>query len=170
MQYKSNFKCFQAIVRHGHTIYHPVTGTKTGEVKALIAEFGIHGGEYTVHDPATGKDETFADIRGYFFDSDEAAKREKWTPEEKEAVEARLLELSERWPEAVQIHAGQVYPAPFPTYDDVPEEAVAQLCIDLGLTEQALAYEQQNLNRAKVVTGLQKGLVVAPQAEELTAA
>lgn len=168
MQYKSNFKCFQAIVRHGHTIYHPVTGTKTGEVKPLIAEFGIHSGEYTVHDPVTGLDNTFADIRGFFFDSDEAAKKYKWTPEEKEAVEARLEELSESWPEAVQIHSAPVPLPPFPTYDAVEDDAVAKLCIDLGLTEQALAYEQYKEKRPAVIAELQAALFAEP--EELTAA
>lgn len=175
MQFRSNFKCFQAIVRHGHKVYHPVTGTelRDKEVKALIAEFGIHGGEYTVIDPDTGLTNTFADIRGYFFDSDEAAAREKWTEEEKEAVEARLLELSERWPEAVQVHAGTKYPIPFPTYMDVDDDAIAKLCIDLGLAEQALAYEQQNDQRPAVVKELQEFLASKPvesEPEELTAA
>ena len=168
MQFKSNFKCFQAIVRHGHTIYHPVTGTKTGEVKALIAEFGVHSGEYQVEDPITGQTNTFADIRGFFFDSDEAAKKEKWTPEEKEAVEARLLELSESWPEAVQVHSALRALVPFPTYDDVQGDKVARLCIDLGFAEQALQYERENENRKEVVAELEKFLQ-EESVEELTA-
>lgn len=171
MQFKSNFKCFQAIVRHGHTIYHPVTGTKTGEVKALVAEFGIRGSEYQVEDPVTGLTNTFADIRGFFFDSLEAQKSEKWTDDERVAVETRLLALAESWPEAVQLHSAPIAKIPFPTYAEVPDDKVAQLVIDLGIPAEALAYERENLNRKDVVAALEAELTESAEdsTEELTA-
>ena len=167
-QFKSNFKSFQAIARHGHTIYHPVTGTKTGEVKPLIAEFGIHSGEYTVEDPVTGATSTFADIRGFFYDLDEDAQKKGWTDDEKEAVRARLLRLSEEWPEAVQVHHAPQAAAPWPTYDSTHHSKIAILAGELGLVHETLAYERANKDRPAVIADLEK-LIVVPE-EELTAA
>lgn len=169
-QFKSNFKAFQAIVRHGYPIIHPVTGTKTGEVKQLMAEFGIHSGEYTVEDPITGQTSTFADIRGFFYDLDEDAKRKNWTEEEKEAVRSRLLALAEEWPEAVQVHSRIPQAKPWPTYDLVAEENVALLARDLGLAQEALAYEQENDARPAVIAALQDAVKDPVESEELTAA
>lgn len=169
-QFRSNFKCFCMVVRHGHKIYHPVTGLETGSVKRLAAEFGIHGGEYMVVDSDGRESGPYADIRGHFFDIDVASEKEGWTEDEKEAVRTALIRKASQWPEAVQIHSVARTKIPFPTYHDVPGDKVAQLVIDLGIAEQSLAYEQENENRPEVVNPLQEFLAApADESEELTA-
>lgn len=169
-QFKSKFKAFQAICRHGRIEYHPVTGTPIGEIKPLIADFAIHGGEYNVIDPETGAMNTFADIRGHFYDLDVDAEQKGWTDDEKEAVRRRLLVLAEKWPEAVQVHSAPKAQIPWPTYDSVHHSKVASLAADLGLVGEALAFERENKARPSVIAELEKAAAAAePSVEELAA-
>lgn len=173
-QFRSNYRAMRITARHGHKVYHPVTGTeiRDQEVKELTAEFGVHRGEYKVTDDDGNELGTYADIAGNFYDLDVDAEAKGWSAEEKEAMREHLIRKSVELPDFCQIHSIPAAPAPWPSYDDVPAENVGLLAIDLGLAEGALAYERENLNRPEVRTVLEvhiQGSVPA-EAEELTAA
>lgn len=170
-QFRSDFKCYVHVVRHGHINYHPTTGVEISRVKRLAAEFGVHGGEYMVIDADGRETGPYADIRGHFFDIDVAAENEEWDDDEKEAVRSSLIRRSKTWPEACRIHAVAKAPIPFPNYAGASDEAVAQLCINLGFAAEALAYERENGKREAVIAELEAFLTPTDdETEELTAA
>lgn len=170
MLFKSNFANFTHFVRHEMKTPHPTLPTYISVVPRLTAEFGQLGAEYDYVTP-DGVHSKAAEIRGHYFDSTVAQEQNGWSDEDREEVERSLLTLSARWPEAVQAVARAAAPAPWPTYDTTHHSKVVSLAVDLGLVEQALAYEQENSKRPSVVAGLSEKLaVVAASDEELAVA
>lgn len=153
------------VVRHGHDILHPVTGTKIDEVKRLAADFGVHRGEFTYTDPETGMSDRYADISGGFFDLDAYATANDITEDEKEAMRRHLVRKAETNPDYVQIHNPTAVAAPWPTYDTTHHFAIPKLALQLGLVEHALVYEQQTKNRDSIVKALQENLGAVPEPE-----
>jgi len=173
MLYQSSYAALQVIVRGGHDVIHPVTGTPMDRVKPLIADFGTHGSEYNAINPLSGEIERHGDIRGFFFDSDSAAEQRDWTQDEHDSVVAVLDKLCLEQPfivakvEEISVAALK----PWPTYDETHWKTIPVLAAQLGLTQVALAYERENKNRETVTSALEAGLqpiselTVSPQGE-----
>ncbi len=173
-QFKSNYKAMRITARHGHKVYHPVTGSelRDQEVKELTADFAVHRGEYSVIDPTTGKEETFADIAGYFYDLDSDAEAKGWTDDEKEMMREHLIFKASELPDMCQIYEHPATLAPWPTYDSTHHNKIPVLAVELGLVGEALAYERENKNRDTVIAALLEKAALPPavdETEELTA-
>lgn len=172
MVFKSKYALLRVNVRSELTDYHPVTGVEIGKKKAIVAEFGTAGDEYTAEDPMTGKMEKWADISGHYWDSKIAQEQNGWTDAERETAEAVVLNWCNRWPEAVQLWSAPKAEKPWPKYDETHHNQIPTLAETLGLVAEALAYEQENKNRESVTSKLTELLNATPDAaaEELTAA
>src|SRR5215471_17286040 len=96
--YQSAYAALYFIIRPGHDILHPVTGTKIDSVKDIVADFGTHGRTFNAENPLTGEVEEHVQIRGFFFDSDAAAERLAWTEEEHESAVIALDNLCREQP------------------------------------------------------------------------
>lgn len=168
MLFRSNFAAFRAVVRKQIDIPHPTLPMIKETIPALRAEFGQIGSEFTYYNHLTGTNDVGAEIRGHYFDSVSAQEENDWSDEEREEVEKRLIFLSGKWPEAVQIISAPAAELPWPTYDETPVGKVAELAVALGLVEATLRYEVENLNRDEVVLGLREKLSpVVVESEEL---
>lgn len=163
--YRSKFAAFVKNVRPEAQIVHPSTGVVINKVPALRAEFGEHGAEYEYTDP-DGITQKASDIRGYFFHSGQAQERHGWTDEERETVEASLDALCQRWPEAVWVHSAPHAEKPWASYDETHHKQIPALAQATGSVVAALAYEQENKNRAEVVEKLTELLDTAVDADE----
>ena len=158
--YKSPHALLRINVRSGVPARpHPATGIPdpTSEIKEIVAEFGIGGNEFTVYNPETGQNETYADITGHFFDSVEAAERQGWTEEEHEAVVKIVDDWCRKSPAMVQkierVHVAA--PRPWPTFDENDPEEVVEFATKAGLVPHALRYERENAQRADVIVALE---------------
>jgi hypothetical protein len=117
----------------------------------------------------------------------QAQKDNGWTDEERELVEARLLDAAENGPKAdeyrtmpphlrppsfgdVKLYEEPVPVAPWPTYDKIHHNLVASKAHELGLSAAALAYETRTKNRPSVVEKLQEFAALEQAENELTAA
>ena len=173
--YKSPFAGFRVQTRSEAVMYHPATGVEINRIPALTAEFGIFGEEFDQPLP-DGTTHKSASITGGFFDTADAAARLGWTDEEHETVIADLDRWCVRWPEAIQELSRQPAGKPFPTYDELDDAKVVEFAVLSGLVGEALAYEQENKNRKKVVRAFEDALeaeaakAAQPTVEELTAA
>ena len=95
-------------------------------------------------------------------DTDDEAKRQNWTPEEKEFVEQALVNAPSNGSEYVICSAPKTA-RPWGTYDEfVGEEAVAKILYTADLTgvdpKAVLRYERENADREDVVAALE-GLI-----------
>jgi hypothetical protein len=174
MLFQSPISMYQVFVRPKVEFFHPVTGVKTSEVRALVANFGDSAGEFSFQNPMDGSTDRGAAIRGHFFDTDAQAERENWSPEEKESVETILLEQCQKtpfwiWKVEHEEAAVSALEKPWTTYDTTKSELIAEYAGELECLAQALAYEAANKNRKGVITALEEKLDDAAQTEQLTA-
>ena len=166
-QYTSKFKAFRVNIRSEIKKYHPTMDVVLETIPEMVAEFGVHGPEVEV-ETQFGV-ERHGDIRGFFYDLDADAKAKGWNEEEYAIAKKRLDDLCETWPEAIKKLEEVAPVAPWATYDDMDYSKVAQLAIDLGLAEQALAYELATKNRKSVVKALTEYVDAQKAEEELVA-
>jgi hypothetical protein len=154
--FRSKFTNFRQKVRSPYAVTHPITGVVLESKPGVYAEFGVLGPEQTIVNPETGEVTTSADIRGGFFDSDEAAERFNWDAEMKETVEMVLRRELQRRPEFGEEILPVHVPAelPWPTYDAFEPEQVVRLAEELQLVGPTVAYERENLQRADVLVPL----------------
>lgn len=154
--FRSKFSAFRQKVRSPYTIHHPITGVPLEQKPGVYAEFGVLGPEQTIVNPETGQVTTSADIRGGFFDSDEAAERLGWDADLKETVEMVLRRELQRRPEFGEEILPVAVPAepPWPTYDMFEPEIIVRLAPELQLVPQTVAYEREHLNRVDVLAPL----------------
>lgn len=138
------------------------------EIPELLAEFGVWGSEFTYEDPLTGMTEVGSDFRGGFFDLDTQAEQKGWGPTEKEIVARHMLTLP---PNRAMFYLLAKAPAakPWPSYDEMHHKQVVPFAVQAGLVAEALAYEQDTLNRPSVVDGLRESLVEDQRAAEADA-
>jgi hypothetical protein len=168
--FKSKFAAFRVHVRPELVKYHPTTGVEIGREKAIVAEFGSHGGEFTYTDPNTGRLERGAFINGFTWDSRAAQEQNGWTDDERETAESIVAMVAAREPEHCWLYSSPAVEKPWPKYDDAHHNQVPVLAEQLGLVAEALAYEEENKNRESVVQKLREILDSQQQAAELTAA
>lgn len=168
-QYKSKFKDFRVNIRPEVKKYHPEMPVVMDTIPAMVAEFGVHDGEYTYIDPETGLSSTHVNIRGHFYDLDVDAERKGWTGEEKAIAQKRLDELCQTWPEAIQKIEAAAPVAPWATYDNINFSKIPALAIELGLVSEALVYEKATKARKSVIAELEKALATSAVEEELVA-
>jgi hypothetical protein len=154
--FRSKFTNFRQKVRSPYAVTHPITGVVLESRPGVYAEFGVLGPEQTIVNPETGEVTTSADIRGGFFDSDEAAERFGWDAEMKETVETVLRRELQKRPEYGEEVLPVHVPAelPWPTYDAFEPEMIARLAPELQLVPQTIAYEREHLQRADVLVPL----------------
>jgi hypothetical protein len=166
-QYGSKFKAFRVNIRSEVKRYHPTMDVVMETIPEMVAEFGVHRPEVEVE--TTSGVERFGDISGYFYDLDADAKAKGWNDEEYAIALKRLDDLCETWPEAIWKLEPVAPTAPWATYDEMDYAKLAPLAIDLGLAQQALAYELATKNRKSVVKALSDSLNAAQAEEELVA-
>ena len=174
MLFQSKFSCYQVFVRPEIPHYHDLTGVLTSTTKALTAEFGSIGSEFQFENWIEGgRKDTGVEIRGHYFDTEEAAKRLSWTDDERESVEAVLLQKCQETPTWVWVAdrpEEEILPdAPWATYDSTHHWKIPKAAADLELVPQALAYERATKNREGVVAALEDQLGEFEKAEPLTA-
>lgn len=158
MLFFSPYAAFRVGIRSELVQYHPTTGVELSRTPALRAEFGRLGGEYSYFDQLTNKNEVGAVIHGNYFDTDAAAEEQRWSDDEKESVENRLVWLCGKRPDLikhVEFHAPVVM-APWPTYDQADVDAVLTFAPAAGLAREALEYERLNKQRPAVIEALEK--------------
>ena len=66
-------------------------------------------------------------------------------------------------------HAAVSAGKPWASYDDTHHFKIPTLAAELGLVDEALAYERANKNRGSVIAGLEEKQGVAPQGEVIAA-
>jgi hypothetical protein len=103
------------------------------------------------------EEDPFSRVGG--LDTDEEAKRQNWTPEEKEFVENALIKAPANGVEYIICSAPKT-PKPWSTYDEfVGEDAVAKILYTIELTgadpKATLRYERENLNRDDVAEAIE---------------
>jgi hypothetical protein len=154
--FRSQFSAFRQKIRSPWSQHHPVTGVELQNHPGIYAEFGIPGAEETIVNRETGEVTTSADIRGGFFDLDEAAERLNWDDDLKESALQVLRREAQKSPylleEIVPVHVPAAIP--WPTYDDFDPETVVRLAPELKLVPETIAYERENLNRVDVLAPL----------------
>jgi len=161
MLFESKFSCYQVFVRPEIPHYNDLTGVQTGTTKALIAEFGSVGDQFEFSNWLEGgKKDVGVEIRGHYFDSDEAAQRLGWTDDERESVETVLLEQCIKTPTWVwEVNRVPAAPSPpWATYDDTHHWKIPGVAADLNLIHEALAYEKATKNREGVTQPLEEKL------------
>lgn len=164
----SPFAAYQVLVRSERKIYTPDGMSIIDVIPPLTAEFARHDGEFDYTDD-TGMTRKGAMIRGNFFDLDVAAEENGWSDEDKETVRKVLLRQCQISPEQIRVHEPPKAAAPWPTYDDTHHNKIPVLASELGLLNEAIAYERQNKNRESVVAALEEKKQAAVAVEELTA-
>lgn len=127
------------------------------EIRALWAEFGVYGAEYQYQN-ADGQMDVAADIRGGYFNLDEQAREKGWNDKEKEIVARHMLRLAESGRGQFSLYSKPATPAPWPTFDQTHHNQIPVLAAQLGLLNEALAYESENKNRDGVVGKLREEL------------
>lgn len=165
---------FQFIVQGAEPTFSP-SGVVIARQTELTAEFGVFGDEYTWE--AGNEQGISADIRGGYFDLDLQAEQKGWSDDDRALVARRLLMEESRNPDYF-LYSKPVVAKPWPTYETTHHNTIPELAVQLGLTEQTLAYERDTKNRASVVEKLEHALAGPRPAatdspvfdEELTAA
>ena len=163
--FHSPFAAYQFIVRPLVKNYGPDGLTEIGQIRELLAEFAAHRGEYRYTD-ADGNTQVAADIAGHYFDLDSQAEQKGWTDEEKEYVANRLIRACTQYPSEVTLYTKAPAPKPWPKYDETHIDAIPLVAEQTGTAAEAIAYEHENLNRAKLVKALEK--LLTPEVEEET--
>lgn len=167
--FKSPFSLYQYIVRPTVKTYGPDGVTQIGEIRELLAEFGMSRGEFNYED-ADGNTQTGVDIAGHFFDLDAQAEQKGWTAQEKEYVANRLLRATSQFPGEITLYTKAPIARPWPKYDEADAKTIAAFADQAGVTDLALAYERENKNRKAVVDDLESLLVSVQEETELAAA
>jgi hypothetical protein len=169
-RYKNEkYPCLTVNVRPEEKVYHPSMPVIVKTIPAIVAQFGVIGPEYQVEN-ADGEITTHVDISGGLFDLDAETATNGWTEEEKQLVKARLDDLCTQAWSGVELVEDLPPAAPWPTYDDTHHAKIATLAAELGLVEQALAYENATKQRVGVLSALLEKQETAVVEEELTAA
>lgn len=89
------------------------------------------------------------------FDSDIAAERYGWTPEQKKQVEENMLKASQTNPDFMFIPKPALE-KPWPSYDETHHSKVASMVEEFGLDKnEVLAYERETKNRPSVIEALE---------------
>jgi hypothetical protein len=156
---------------------------------AIFVDFGEQALGPEAYEGFDG-DPSFVQLRGGgFFDTEVAQRDKRWTDEERELAEQRLLEIAENGPRAdyyrtlpardrppgfgdVRIWTRVKPTAPWPTYQSVPPGKVAKLAAEMGLVAEALNYEQRLFDddrRPEVIEALQAEFDRLEAEQELTA-
>jgi hypothetical protein len=113
----------------------------------------------------------WADLRGGAFDLDAAADHYGWSKEQRDTAARKLLRLALD-PKAayVTLFEPTLPEPPWPTYDSLQNYLeIAKLADDLGLLDQALAYEMYTKKRKGVVEALNARRADRAATEALTA-
>lgn len=145
---------------------------------ALVADFSeqsLGPESYAGYDdPLNGRDTYVAVRGGGYLDTEEAQKRHGWTDEERQTVDDHLTFLATTPPLGmegdIKIYEKPVPVAPWPTYDSMHHNTVAETAKTLGLAAEALRYETQTKNRPAVTAKLQELVEDQIGEESLTAA
>lgn len=164
--YGSKASAYQVLVRPRKDVWNSDGSVLLETRPALTAEFAFHGGEFTFENTLTGATDVGADIRGHFFDSAQQAIEKGWTQEEHDVVVLMLDQLCERTPEYVWEVSLSKAVAPWATYDEMHHKQIVPTAEATGFVVEALAYEQQNKNRAEIVERLTE-LVNASQEQDV---
>lgn len=99
------------------------------------------------------------------FDTNEEQIRKGWTDAERELVEKVMLAKPNYGQDFVEMKpVEKVIEKPWPSYASTHHFKVATLAAELGLIEEALAYEKANKNRQGVVDALEEQLTIRPKA------
>ncbi len=162
-RFGSRASCYYVCVQAKEPKYLPGTATIVGHSKEILAEFGVHEGEYVVLDtngepmidPHTGiQVGRTANVRGHYFDSRAQQQQKNWTDEEHDRVVARLQHLCVQEPQDIWALSDVKLGQPWPTYDTTHHNTIPQTAASIGLLGEALNYETQNRNRDSVVAKL----------------
>jgi hypothetical protein len=156
LTFGSAFSAQRVVLRARKDIY-AADGTKINEIPELVAEFATHGGEFDYENPNQEQDKA-AMIFGNYFDLDSFCDANDLDAEERNLCAKRLLWWADRAPSEIWLHSVPKLPAPWPKYDQAHPKSIANLADQLGLLAEALAYEEQNKNRAGVVKALRDAL------------
>ena len=156
-------------LRDTKTEYHPQTGAVLKVNPALSVQFQHSGGAPDWAKDAVQKlpgwgnglglnEDPFSRVG--VLDTDEEAKRQNWTPEEKEFVEQALEKAPSNGIEYV-ICAPPKTAKPWDKYDEfVGEDAVEKILYTVDLIgadpKSVLRYEKENLNRQDVIEALEE--------------
>lgn len=167
MQFTSRYAAFQAFVRDPEKQYFPDGRDRTIRPE-LVANFAEDATDET-YEGQEGEPNYVAMRGGGFFDSELAKERHGWTDEEHNAVVDHLLMLEKTTGDVKRHEVAKPIP-PWPTYDDMHAEFVADNAITMGLAQEALLYEQRTLNRDVVVENLSEYVQRHAGESELTAA
>jgi hypothetical protein len=153
---------------------------------ALIANFGEQALGVETYEGFDG-DPAFTGIRGGgYYDTEKAQQKNRWTDEERELVEERLLEIASNGPRAdeyrammpeeqpigfgdVRLYEEPKPEIPFPGYDKLAADKAVRITADLGCEPQTLAYELANKNRKQVVEAVRELIDMKQAEQELTA-
>ncbi len=162
LTFGSKMTCEQVILRGRKDIFAS-DGTKIDEVPEMLAEFGVHGGEYSYKNP-DGVQDVAAVINGHFFDLDATAQEKDWSDEDRAFAAKRLLWVCDKYPGDVWLHSAAAAPLPWATYDSTHHSKIVATAEAVGAVSEALAYEKQNKQRPSVVKDLE-ALLATPASE-----
>lgn len=109
------------------------------------------------------------------FDTDDAARKHEWTPEEKARYEKVLRDSPSNGVDYIIVERPSA-PRPWPKYDDLVvvgrrtiemvAKEIADKVVDLGIdVDHVRVYERENLNRTEVLAALAATLVREPDEE-----
>ena len=99
------------------------------------------------------------------FDTMEEQRRQGWTDDERETVETFMQAKQNYGQDFVEFKpVEKIIEKPWPSYNNTHHFKVAELAAELGLLEEALAYEQANKARAGVIEKLEEKLAITPKA------
>ncbi len=139
-------------------------GTKIDEIPEMLAEFAVHGPEYTYTNVDGGQD-VAGNINGHYFDLDLTADEKDWDQEEKELAGKRLLWACDKFPGDIWLHSAPRIALPWATYDDTPYAKIAATAELVGAVGEALNYENQNKKRPSVIKDLEALLAKPAEVE-----
>ena len=166
--YQSKYAAYQVMIRPETPIYQ--AGVVVDTIPRLVAEFG-QPNEYTYRD-AEDPDlvHTGIEVRGHFFFLEEQAKQKGWTEEETEIVKKALDRQCQKTPTDVWLYTAPAPAKPWPKYDEAHENQIAVFAEQLGLIDEAMAYEKHNQKRKTVLEQLSEVKEKSLGLEELSAA
>ena len=101
------------------------------------------------------------------FDTEEQG----WDDQTRQTVETWLLAKPNYGADFIVVEVAKIAP-PWPNYDKAQWKQIAPLAHELGLLEEAIAYERENKNRESVLSMLEeaKGKPVSVETDDLVAA
>lgn len=155
-------------IRDTKTEYHPSTGEVVKVHPAISLQFSLGGGAPDWAKDAVQSLPGFGSGLGHnedpfsrvgVLDTDDEAKNQGWSREDKEFVEQALLKAPSNGVEYVICEAPKIG-KPWATYDEfVGEDAVAKIVYTIDLVGASvfdtLRYEKESLHRAEVIDALE---------------